>query len=158
MDFRLKPIACPQFVLLSKFYSYNRRVHYCMNSLSCYMLHAETQLVAALRYRKVTSSIPDDVVGKFFIDIIGRTVNLRLTQYFLWGKGGRCVGLTTLPPSCSDCLEIWEPHPPGTLRVCPSLYKDCFTFCRVNWKYPLSETNGTQNRHIGGTGQSTDVT
>jgi len=24
------------------------------------------------------------------------------------GKGGRCVGLTTLPLSCADCLEIWE--------------------------------------------------
>jgi len=30
-------------------------------------------------------------------------------------KGGRCVGLTTLPPSCAQCLEIWEPQPPGTL-------------------------------------------
>jgi hypothetical protein len=20
-----------------------------------------------------------------------------------------------LPPSCADCLEIWEPQPPGTL-------------------------------------------
>jgi len=36
---------------------------------------------------------------------------------FLGGKGGRCVGLTTLPPSCADCLEIWEPQPPGTLRA-----------------------------------------
>jgi hypothetical protein len=27
-------------------------------------------------------------------------------QYFLWGKGGWCVGLTTLPPSCADFLEI----------------------------------------------------
>ena len=26
------------------------------------------------------------------------------------GKGSRCVGLTTLPPSCADCLEMWEPH------------------------------------------------
>jgi len=34
------------------------------------------------------------------------------------GKGDRCVGLTTLPPSCADCLEIWEPQPPGTLRAC----------------------------------------
>jgi hypothetical protein len=34
----------------------------------------------------------------------------------LEGKGGRCVGLTTLPPSCADCLEIWEPQPPGTLK------------------------------------------
>jgi hypothetical protein len=31
-------------------------------------------------------------------------------EYFLGGKGGRCVGQTTLPPSCADCLEIWEPH------------------------------------------------
>ena len=36
-------------------------------------------------------------------------------EYFLEGKGGRCVGLITLPPSC---LEIWEPQRPGTLRVC----------------------------------------
>ena len=28
---------------------------------------------------------------------------------------------TTLPPSCADCLEIWEPQPPGTLRACPDL-------------------------------------
>jgi hypothetical protein len=34
------------------------------------------------------------------------------------GKGGQCVGLTTLPPSCADCLDIWEPQPPGTLRAC----------------------------------------
>ena len=34
---------------------------------------------------------------------------------------GRCVGLTTLPPSCADCLEIGEPQPPGTLRACPGL-------------------------------------
>jgi hypothetical protein len=33
------------------------------------------------------------------------------------GKGGRCVGLTTLPPSYADCLEIWEPQPAGTLRA-----------------------------------------
>jgi hypothetical protein len=26
------------------------------------------------------------------------------------GKGGRCVGLTTLPPSCAECLEIWKPQ------------------------------------------------
>ena len=26
--------------------------------------------------------------------------------------------LTTLPPSCADCLEIWEPQPPGALMAC----------------------------------------
>ena len=25
------------------------------------------------------------------------------------GKGGRCVGVTTLPPLCVECQEIWEP-------------------------------------------------
>jgi hypothetical protein len=36
-------------------------------------------------------------------------------QYLLGGKGSRCVGLTTLPPSCAECLEIlgastsWSP-------------------------------------------------
>jgi hypothetical protein len=39
-------------------------------------------------------------------------------EYFLGGKGGRCVGLTTLPPSCAECLEIRKPQPPGTLRAC----------------------------------------
>jgi len=40
---------------------------------------------------------------------------------FLGGKGGWCVRLMTLPPSCADCLEIWEPQPPGTLGACPGL-------------------------------------
>ena len=39
------------------------------------------------------------------------------TRNIYWGKGGQCVGLTTLPPSRVDCLEIWEPQPPGTLKV-----------------------------------------
>jgi len=44
------------------------------------------------------------------------------TRNISWeGKGGRCVWLTILPPSCADCIEIWEPQPPGTLRVCPGL-------------------------------------
>ena len=30
-------------------------------------------------------------------------------EKLLEGKDGRCVGLTTLPLSCADCLEIREP-------------------------------------------------
>jgi hypothetical protein len=40
-------------------------------------------------------------------------------------KGVQCVRLTTLP-SWANCLEIWEPKPPGTLSACPGLYRDCF--------------------------------
>jgi len=40
---------------------------------------------------------------------------------FPGGKGGLCVGLTTLPPLRADCLEIWEPQPPRSLRACPGL-------------------------------------
>jgi hypothetical protein len=35
----------------------------------------------------------------------------------LGGKDGRCVGLTTLPPSCTDCLEILEPQLPGNPKA-----------------------------------------
>jgi len=38
---------------------------------------------------------------------------------FPGGKGGWCVGLTTLPPFYADCLEIWEPQPP--LQGCMGL-------------------------------------
>ena len=34
------------------------------------------------------------------------------------GKGGRCLWLTTLPPSCADCLEILDLQRPGNLLVC----------------------------------------
>ena len=59
-------------------------------------------------------------------------------EYFLKGKGGRCIRLTTLPPSCADCLEIWEPQPPGTLRASSGLESDCFTLTK-----PLKISIGT---------------
>jgi len=39
-----------------------------------------------------------------------------ITRNISWGgKGGRCVGLTTLPLAGTDCLEVWEPQTPGIL-------------------------------------------
>ena len=80
--------------------------------------------------RNVACSIPDGVTGFFhWRNPSSRTMALWLTQPLtemstrnvFWGKVGRCIGLTTLPPSCADCPEIWEPQPPGTLRACPGL-------------------------------------
>jgi len=74
------------------------------------------------RNRKVARSIPDGVIGIFhWHNPSGRTMAPGLTQPLTemntrcisWGKGGQCVGLTTLLPPCADCLEIWEPQPPG---------------------------------------------
>jgi hypothetical protein len=68
---------------------------------------------------------------EFVIDIILPTAasnRKEYQEYFLWGKGGRCVRLTTLTPLCVDRLEISEPQPLGTLRITPGLYKDCFIF------------------------------
>jgi hypothetical protein len=59
--------------------------------------------------RKVAGSIQNGVIGIFHWDPFGRTMALGSTQPLTeMSKGGRCVGLTTLPPSCADCLEIWE--------------------------------------------------
>ena len=33
-----------------------------------------------------------------------------------------------VPPSCTDFHAICEPQTPWTLRACPGLYRDCFTF------------------------------
>jgi len=40
-------------------------------------------------------------------------------ESFLRLKGGQYVGLTTLPHSCADCLEISEPQISRKLRACP---------------------------------------
>ena len=71
--------------------------------------------------RKVAGSIPDSVIGVFrWHNPSGHTMALRLTQPLTeMSKGGRCVGLTTLPPSCA--AEIWEPQTSWDLKACPGM-------------------------------------
>jgi hypothetical protein len=43
------------------------------------------------------------------------------TRDIRWGKGVRCVGLTTLPPSCADCLKFGSLNllePSGPVKTC----------------------------------------
>jgi hypothetical protein len=68
--------------------------------------------------RKVAGMIPDGVIGIFLLfNTSGPGVDSdsnrnEYQEYFLRGKGGRCVGLTNLPSSYADYLEIWKLHPP----------------------------------------------
>jgi hypothetical protein len=80
----------------------------------------------ALQAGRPAGSVPDGVIGVFHS---GRTIVLGSTQphssneyqeYFLGVKGGRCVGLRTLPLPGAECLEIGDRQHPGTLWACNS--------------------------------------
>jgi len=57
--------------------------------------------------------MPDGVIGPGVDSASNRN---EYQEYFLEGKGGRFVGLTTLPHSCADCLEIYHIHVPTVLK------------------------------------------
>ena len=85
------------------------------------MGHAVAQLVEALRYKpEGRMSIPDSQSFRphYGPEVDSASNRNECQEYVLRDKGGRCVGLTTLPRSCADCLEIWELQPLGTLWAC----------------------------------------
>jgi hypothetical protein len=53
-------------------------------------------------------------------------------EFFVGGRGGRCIGLTTSSPSCAGWLEIWDSQPPGTLRAFPGLLLGLFCLLLVH--------------------------
>ena len=74
-----------------------------------------------MAYLKVLSGLTPMVSLEFLIDIILPAGTMILvstqpltemsTRNISWrGKGGRCVGLPTLPPSCVDCRETSIPN------------------------------------------------
>ena len=81
----------------------------------------------ALQAGRLRVRFPMDSL-EFFIDVIlpgagidSASNSNEYQEYFLGVKGGRCVRLTTLAPSCADYLEIREPEPTVTLRACPGV-------------------------------------
>jgi hypothetical protein len=65
--------------------------------------------------RNVAGSIPDGVTGIcHWHNRFGRTMALRSTQPLTeMSTRNLSWGVKVLPPSCADCLQIWEPQPPG---------------------------------------------
>jgi hypothetical protein len=90
--------------------------------------HAVAQLDEAPRNKPEGRRFYSRLSLEFFIDnpsgltMVDSAPNRsEYQEYFLGGRGGRCVGLTTLLPLYVNCLEIWEPQLPGNLRTCPGL-------------------------------------
>jgi len=70
------------------------------------------QIVEALLCKREGAASIPNVIG-ICHNPSCRTMDLGSTQpptefqeYFMGDEGGRCVGLTTLPPLCADCLGI----------------------------------------------------
>jgi hypothetical protein len=94
---------------------------------------------------KVAGSIHDGVIGVFhWQNPSARTMALGFDsasnrnehqEYNLGGKGGRCIGLKSLPLSCADCLEIWETlkllEPSGPVQACNGIVLPCI-HCLLN--------------------------
>ena len=56
------------------------------------------------------------------------TMRSEYQEYFLGGKNGRYTGMASFQTSCVECFDICELQPPGIIRACPSLYRNCYTF------------------------------
>ena len=127
--------VCPLSVIMSfflvlwnlRFSSFN-----IINLLILAMGHAVAQLVEVLRYKPEgrgfdsrwchwTFSLTQSFRPHCGPEVDSASNRNEYQVYFLGAKGGRCAGLTTLLPSCAECVEIWEPQPPGKLRACPGL-------------------------------------
>jgi len=82
--------------------------------------------------QKFAGSITNDVIGIFrwYISHYGPGIESasNRNEYQQHFRCVRCIRLTSLPLSCADFHGNCEPRPPGNLRACPGLYRDCFTY------------------------------
>jgi hypothetical protein len=101
-------------------------------STSTFVGHAVAQFVEAPRYKSEGHgfdfrwchwkfSLNESFRPPYGLGVDSASNRNEYHESFLGCKGGRFLGLTTLPPSCADCLAIWDPQPPGTLWACAGL-------------------------------------
>ena len=59
--------------------------------------------------------------------------------------------IATLPPSCADCLEVWEPQPPGTFRACTGIvYLYLYLYKRLEEFWLLVSLNTCPSKETTG--------
>jgi hypothetical protein len=66
-------------------------------------------MVKALRYKTEVPGIYPRSLGIFSMCPGVDSASKIEYQNIPGGKDGQCVSVTTLPPSCAECLEILEP-------------------------------------------------
>ena len=135
------------------------QTYYNKHFLLTFLGHAVAHLVEALRYKSEGRGFdsrwghwlnPSGLIISPAVDSASNRNEYK--EYLLGSKGGQCVGLTTLPPSCSECLEIlaasnsWSPQ--GMSRPTQALpfYLNIFILpCRVN---PLRPSGYVTHQHL----------
>jgi len=121
---RVKLISIPTHGMKLGEVNCSKKVQYCTKHWIVWG-HAVAQLVEALRYKLVGLGFDSRWCHWNFSltlpfrphcgpGVDSASNRNEYQEYFLGDKGGRCIGLTTLPLSGADCLEIWKPQPPGT--------------------------------------------
>ena len=102
---------------------------------SCYDLcimcegHVVAQLVEALCYKPEGGFYSRSYHWNFSLtflpatgpEVVSGSNRNEYQEYFPGGEGGCCIRIITLPPSCAECHEVWEPQPSRTLTACPGL-------------------------------------
>jgi hypothetical protein len=87
--------------------------------------HVVARLVEALRYKPESRGYGSRCHWNFLLTYFFRPhlapKRNEHQKYFLRDKGCRCVGLTNLPPSFADYLEICESKRRGNFRACTGL-------------------------------------
>jgi len=86
----------------SFFSSFTIHNHFCLNKQDIITVVHKTSLKKIAMIHGLEKDFQEVPVTIQF----GHKVQNKSQEYLLGSKGGRYVELTTLPPSCADCLEI----------------------------------------------------
>jgi len=112
------------------------------------------QVVEALHHKWVRFPVG---LLEFFIDMILTAAQWpwgRLSPEQKWvpggGKGGQCIGLTTLPPSCADCLEILGASTSCSPKVCTGIAVPLSEVHSTSWAHLAFSSLGIRFHSLGG--------